>query len=130
MEEAPAPEFSHELASAMIEYIGCSHRILFVADVASWKEFHTSSSKNFEKFADLSPIELCEEFVIKVLPHIYEFDLTPSQLESFELLKLHNEYQRVGQGYQRLSKSERLAACREPRLNVDYCIQPPTFQVR
>ncbi|XP_004530614.1 uncharacterized protein LOC101453710 [Ceratitis capitata] len=119
-------ENTDELDLALIKYITQSKRILFLERENTWNDFQTVN----EKFDEFTMEQLYDHFQRKVLPNIYNYELTPIQKQMLELLSLHPEYERVTNGYQRLPAERRLGYDRLPKEGQDFVIVEEQNQLR
>ncbi|XP_017478491.1 PREDICTED: uncharacterized protein LOC108368208 [Rhagoletis zephyria] len=123
-------ENTAELDQALIQYVTTSSRLLFAEREETWNDFHTASWNNTEKFTDYSTEQLREHFLQKVLPKIQNYELTATQMQMFELLKLQPEYERSSTGYVRMPANRRIGFNRQPKEGKDFILVKQTRQLR
>ncbi|XP_053954623.1 uncharacterized protein LOC128860868 [Anastrepha ludens] len=121
---------TEELEGALIRYITTSSRFLFVEREETWNDFLLASRDNSEKFGEYTTEQLCDRFQQKVLPNIYNYELTQQQKQLLDLLKLHPEYERTANGYIRMSVDRRIGYERRPKEGESFLMVSRTHQLR
>ncbi|XP_067647954.1 uncharacterized protein [Eurosta solidaginis] len=119
-----------ELDKALISYIIQSSRLLFAEREETWIEFHTANAKNCEKYSDYTSEQIRDHFQRKLLPNIYNYELTPEEKQIFELLKLHPEYDRTPNGYMRMGAERRIGFERRPKVGEDFLLVQQPQELR
>lgn len=89
---------STDLDWAQITYALNYKRLIFINNYKTWLNFH-SDSENGYKYTDYSPEVLSYRFLHRVLPNIFEYELTEDELHLLNILDLHPNFKRNENGF-------------------------------
>ena len=82
--------------------------LLFITNYKTWLNFHNVNPENSTKYMNYTAEQLCKRFIKRVLPNIYQYELTDHEEYLLSLLDLHPNFERTQHGFTLTNNTEHL----------------------